>query len=926
MKNFNAYGRALTGFAKLSGVCLVSVAVAGCLQPEPSNFSGTLGPSNSAPVFSSVTTTVVSEGSTVGVYTATADDADSDPLSFAIAGGADQAAFTIDSTSGALSFIAPPDFEAPGDGDANNIYIVDLEVNDGNGGVDQLSANIQVTNANEVPIFTSAGSIGILENTALTYTASAFDPDLDTVSFVITGGADQSQFSMDAVSGQLSFNELPDFEAPADSNSDNAYVVQVGAHDGNGAMAALTVTVIVTDVSQIEVSVTFPTPNANLGDVDSSLVAGNLVDLEDGIVNFGDVNYIDVNGLSGLQDASNPTRWSAAIPVAQPIDTLNILADTVGGGLSTANLDIENNALILRPDLLVMDGNNNRLLVGDSGGLGAVVSVGLSNGVRSIIADANNGSGAQVLLPEASVFDPISERVLVVDSILGAIVSLDLVSGDRTLISDSSTGSGPSFITPLSIALDSANDRAYVIDADLAALVAVDLTSGDRAIVSSASIGAGAPLIFPTTVVFDAANSRALVADVVLEAIVAVDPANGDRTVIADGATGAGLNFPLAMAIDAAADRVLVGDINVEALISVDLLTGAGVILSDVTTGTGPLLSFPRSLTLNDVGDRLFVVDTILGEILEVNLASGDRTLFAKPGTGGGPSLQNASASALDVTNNRALVAENSEDGPGLVWVDLHSGDRSDLSSAAMGSGAGFDTPTSVALDIDNDRALVLDDQLNALVSVDFNTGDRSIVSDATIGSGVAFSGPFSLALDSASSRALVADSDLDALLTVDLATGDRSIIADAATGAGPQLTSLTAVVLDAGNGQAFVLDTDLDALLSIDLGNGNRTVVSDAVTGAGPAFIEPLSAALDAANNRMLVADGSFPATLVWVDLASGDRSVLSDLSAVGPILWNVLSLSIDHANLRAFAMDAEYDALFVIDLATGQRAIASQ
>ena len=38
--------------------------------------------------------------------------------SFAIAGGADASAFTIDPVTGQLSFNTPPDFEAPTDGDS----------------------------------------------------------------------------------------------------------------------------------------------------------------------------------------------------------------------------------------------------------------------------------------------------------------------------------------------------------------------------------------------------------------------------------------------------------------------------------------------------------------------------------------------------------------------------------------------------------------------------------------------------------------------------------------------------------------------------------------------------------------------------------------------------------------------------------------
>jgi len=52
----------------------------------------------------------------------TATDPDSG-VTFDTVGGADQALFAIDATSGALAFLAAPDFEAPADSNHDNVYI-----------------------------------------------------------------------------------------------------------------------------------------------------------------------------------------------------------------------------------------------------------------------------------------------------------------------------------------------------------------------------------------------------------------------------------------------------------------------------------------------------------------------------------------------------------------------------------------------------------------------------------------------------------------------------------------------------------------------------------------------------------------------------------------------------------------------------------
>jgi hypothetical protein len=65
------------------------------------------------------------------VTTVVATDVDSPSISYSISGGADAAKFQIDAATGALSFIAPPDFEAPTDSDHDNSYVVQVRASDG---------------------------------------------------------------------------------------------------------------------------------------------------------------------------------------------------------------------------------------------------------------------------------------------------------------------------------------------------------------------------------------------------------------------------------------------------------------------------------------------------------------------------------------------------------------------------------------------------------------------------------------------------------------------------------------------------------------------------------------------------------------------------------------------------------------------------
>lgn len=111
------------------GWLALALTLAGC-GGGGNGGGGNPPPANRAPSFTSAAAASVVENSAGTVYTATATDPDGNALTFSLAGGADQARFAI-TAAGALSFVAPPDFEAPADADGNNVYLVRLQVSDG---------------------------------------------------------------------------------------------------------------------------------------------------------------------------------------------------------------------------------------------------------------------------------------------------------------------------------------------------------------------------------------------------------------------------------------------------------------------------------------------------------------------------------------------------------------------------------------------------------------------------------------------------------------------------------------------------------------------------------------------------------------------------------------------------------------------------
>ena len=89
----------------------------------------------------------VAEGTSLVTDVDAADDADSEGsgLTFAISGGADATAFTIDSATGVLNFVATPDFEVPASAAGSNLYDVEVTVTDATGLTDTQTIAVTVT-------------------------------------------------------------------------------------------------------------------------------------------------------------------------------------------------------------------------------------------------------------------------------------------------------------------------------------------------------------------------------------------------------------------------------------------------------------------------------------------------------------------------------------------------------------------------------------------------------------------------------------------------------------------------------------------------------------------------------------------------------------------------------------------------------------
>ena len=170
--------------------------------------------------------------------------------------GSDAGDFTITDTSqqtgrntAELTFRNIPDFDRPADSNRDNEYVVTIRAYNGST-YGSLDVTVTVTDQNEAePVVSGRDSLRVSENydrTLATYDAR--DMDRGTTFAWSVRGADGREFAI-SDSGALTFARNPNYERPADLDSDNVYEITIVASDGANE-GSLGVSITVTDVNE----------------------------------------------------------------------------------------------------------------------------------------------------------------------------------------------------------------------------------------------------------------------------------------------------------------------------------------------------------------------------------------------------------------------------------------------------------------------------------------------------------------------------------------------------------------------------------------------------------------------------------------------------------------------------------------------------
>ena len=520
--------------------------------------------------------------------------------------------------------------------------------------------------------------------------------------------------------------------------------------------------------------------------------------------------------------------------------------------------------------------------------------------------------------------DPGNDRLLLSDRYTATILSLSLATFELELLSGPDKGAGPPLVEAGRLALDSDSGTIYVVDYDLHAVFRI-AQNGDRTVLSDRETGTGDTLLRPTDIVFDSSLGELFVSDDGRNAVVSVDRVTGDRAVISSASVGAGpvISSYRAMDLDASRNRLLLAQ--TRDVVSIDLATGARAVMSPGDVEPDSISRTFSSLSTGTTSGIAYLSDTFSNAVVRLNLLNGQRDSVSSSGLGGsaatthpvigsGPRLEFPNEVVFDETANRVFVIEEEFADP-LIEIDLDTGDRAMLSDGSVGDGVNFRRPGGISLDAANRIAYIVDSVADTLVAVDLESGDRQLLAGDTNGRGTIDTAPLGVAHGPDSGEILVADFTLNSLYAVDPLTGLERVISDATVGSGPLLENPDDTELAPDGDVAYVIDSLADAVFAVDLATGARQIVS--LIGS------PKGLDLDADNGRLFVSDSD---CIYTVDLSSGERNPVSCNSmALGQGFRNLSDIAWDSSNDRVLAIDDLRNALFSVDVATGNREIIS-
>ncbi|EMB19109.1 Pentaxin [Rhodopirellula europaea 6C] len=246
-----------------------------------------------------------------------------------------------------------------------------FSVDDGAGSASTGSFSITLNpiNDNAVAITSDGGgataSINVNETVSFVTQVTVSDADMpgDTMTYSITGGADQNDFTIDS-GGNLTFVNPPDYESPADDDLDNVYTVTVQVSDGvHTDSQSITVTVQDVQNSSLTVTTTSDVDDTGLGatytieelyavggGTDGEVSLREAITAANGTLGQDTINFAILNTDAGYTGTPGvDAYWQISLTAALPTITESVILDgtsqtVFGGDVNPGSLGVSNEA------------------------------------------------------------------------------------------------------------------------------------------------------------------------------------------------------------------------------------------------------------------------------------------------------------------------------------------------------------------------------------------------------------------------------------------------------------------------------------------------------------------------------------------------------------------------------------------------------
>ncbi len=479
----------------------------------------------------------INENSSAGqvIYTVTASDSgdiSAAPVTFGL-GGADAGAFSINSTTGAVTLAGNPNFEAK----ANYSFTVTATDAAGNASAVK-TVTLAINNVDEAaPTMTSgATATTINENSGAgqtIYIATATDAgDISATPIMFTlGGPNAAAFSINGSTGVVTLKANPNFEAQAN------YSFTVTATDAaNNASAARTVTLAIANLDEVAPTITSSTTaaaineNSGAGQVVYTVTATDAGDISSGPItyNLGGPNAgsFSINVSTGVVTLTTNPNFEA-----RSAYTFTVTATDAAGNASAVktvtlainNLDEVAPAITSGTTAAAIDDNSGAGQViyvataSDSGDISAQPITFSLSGLDAAAFSINGSTGALTLTanPDFQTKSSYSFTVTATDAAGNASVP------NTVTLAINSTNSAPTAVSFSNTTINIAENTVIGSDLKVAEINVTDDAQGTNTLSLSGTdqnffriIGTGLYLKAGTSLNFEARSSYSVMVNV----------------------------------------------------------------------------------------------------------------------------------------------------------------------------------------------------------------------------------------------------------------------------------------------------------------------------------------------------------------------------------------------------------------------------